>query len=277
MNLVKVFFILLLILSVSCGGGSGSSTSSTSNENNNSNSNNNEEPILTEKLIGTPFEGFTIGDSFTECTFIQNEFFTETVSENDLPIPVFVAFFTESEEEAIQEAIETANNAMKPTENDPNVGIEEDVLILIDSWIDEARVIIKVNDTFGEGATINTIGQARTYGYREIPGRSLSTTYTTDWEIRLSSSINLSDLSLVVAHELGHTLGISGHEFINYDNNTLSDLEINSLMGINGGSELNDYNYMMRNQAQNLRRNFGETTDGKIGSCVAEGEFGDTE
>jgi hypothetical protein len=280
MNLKNLSYFLILVLSVSCGSSESSSNSDNPDSiDNNSNTNNTniEEPILTEKLVGTPFEGFTIGDDFTECTFTVNEFFTETVSEDDLPIPVFAAFFTGSEEEAIQEAIEIANDAMRSIDDDPNTGIEEDVLVLVSEWVDHARVIIKVENTFGDGATINTIGQARTFGFREIAGRTQSTTYTTDWEIRLIKDIPTEDLTKITAHELGHALGIIGHQRINYFDNSLTELEENSIMlASNPGFQLNDYRYMMRNQAENLKRNFDQTSDLKSGTCILDGEFGDT-
>lgn len=259
MKINKLLIVMISILTLNCGGGSSSSSSSSEDDNANENVS---EQILTQKLVGTPFEGETIGDDFQDCFFIKGDYFTGIVEEADLPIELFAAFFTESEEELIQEGIDIVNESLN---------LDEDLFVLVDDFNNKVRPIIKV-DTFydSQGGERNIRGHTDTFGYNE--NRQLTEgNYFTDFEIFIGDVVTQEDLKFVVVHEMGHALGIVGHEKYIYDGNgTTEVLEENSVMEFDLGTELNDYNFMMEKQSEILMRNLGNSDDsflGRNGSC----------
>lgn len=200
-----------------------------------------QEPILAEKLIGTPFEGLTIGDTIPVWKFVCDEFFTAEIAE--FPIPIYAAFFTASEEEMIQDGIDIANKAMGET-----------VFELTDTWDDNLRMIYKI-DEFKNNSIAAGIALSIYYTYNN---KNFAETVVWDFMIRLADEgVN----PWVVAHELGHAMGM-GHYLIDYQNDIASALEENSLMqGFSSGSNstLTDYNFMMQEQKNILENHFGES------------------
>lgn len=246
--MTKYFFLyFLLIFSLTlCGGDSDTSDDDTTDDTSDS--------INTEKLIGTPFEGLTTGDEFDWEYFLRcGNYRTETIDE--IPINIFVAFFTEDEEAIIQEGIDIANTAMGDT-----------FYVLTDEWSNDVRVMYKVENIIneetgidygsaGHGNLVESRFNDKTYAETEIP----------DWQIELTNSgVN----KWVVAHELGHATGITGHYLIDYENDTFITLEENSLMEsvLPTNPVFTDYNYMMQQQAQIIQDHLGEL--GNMGVCT---------
>lgn len=199
------------------------------------------ESINTEKLIGTPFEGLTSGDNFPYYNFICDQYRTDSI--DSFPIPIFLAFFTAEQEEIITNGVEIANQAIGFTAYE-----------VTDTWSDLYRVIYKVDDI----GIDEVIGHTKGY-YRYFNGKIEAEKISPDWAIELvSSGIN----QWVVAHELGHATGIRSHALIDYENDTITDLEEGSIMESNGGYDsptLNDYNLMMSMQGQIMLDHLGET------------------
>jgi hypothetical protein len=201
------------------------------------------ESINTEKLVSTPFEGMTTGDDFKYWTFLCDDYATEVIDQ--LPIPIFAAFFTPSEEAVIQEGIDIANEAM---------GFE--AYVLTDTWSDDARVIYKVDTIDGDRSAIgHTNARDRAYN-----SRSFAENVVFDWVIELEQS---GTDKWTVAHELGHASGITSHKLIDYDNIALLPLEPNSVMSPTEirNPVLNDYNYMMTIQGQYFYDHMGDYGD----------------
>ncbi len=252
MKEVKSILLLVLVLSfLGCGG----SSSDTAND---VPADNNSDTVNTDKLIETPFEGLTTGDDLSWYTsFRSGQYLTETV--DYVPIPIFLAYFTSSEEETIKEGVTIANE-----------GTGFDVFEVVDTWQDDARVIYKVDKIYdvdsgiGESYFSSAIGHTNStnHYYEE---KTTAGVIVTDWQIELKQSgVN----KWTVAHELGHAFGITQHALIDYENDTSltsepnNGLEENSLMQADGGGSnpaLNDYNYMMQMQGALLLRHLGET------------------
>lgn len=200
-----------------------------------------------DKLVGTPFEGKevgTAGDIGYPKMFLCGKYATASITE--FPIKIFTAFFTAADEKLIAEGVEIANTA---------IGFK--AYELTDTWSDDVRVIYKV--TSGYILTFHPNGQPNgvTFGlWADFNGSRLSAIVEADWAIIITYVI---DLELVVAHELGHAAGILEHKLIDYENNTLIDLEEDSVMGAPKGSELGDYTFMMQKQGELMQKHLGET------------------
>jgi len=208
--------------------------------------------VNTEKLAGTPFEGLTTGDTIGWSDLRTGDFLTFSV--DAVPIPVFLAFFTDAEESVIQEGIDLANTA---------VGF--DVFEVVDTWDDGARVIYKVTaigdadmgfdeSFFTENPAI-TMGSSLYFGETTYGGRVVC-----DWQIELRSD---GVDKWTVGHELGHAMGID-HFLIDYDEDTIGDLETDSIMQgdvFPDNPQLTDYNFMMEMQGDILMDHLGEGSD----------------
>lgn len=236
MCLNKSYFILVTVFFIiNCG--SNSSKTASSDESTQFN---------TTKLIGTPFEGLETGDEFPYYYFICDQFKTETI--DSLPIYIFAAFFTEEEESIIQDGVNIANEA---------IGFM--AYELTNTWSDDVRVIYKVNTIDG------AVGKART-AYYYFNGNVESESFVPDWQILIEAAYVSK---WVVAHELGHAMGIRGHSLIDYENDTTAELEENSLMEPNLPTIplLNDYSYMMNMQGQIMQNHLGEIGELRIDWC----------
>lgn len=226
-----LLFSLLVVALASCG----DETNDTSSDVSQSEIDDSENYINTEKLVGTPFEGLTLGDSFPDNFFLCREYRTEKIE--FFPIKIFTAFLTQRKEEWVEEGIGLANSAMGFTAYE-----------LTNEWSNDNRVIYEV------GSADDAAG--RTYAfYMTFNGKIEAEKQAPDWAIVLDDAGPVT-----VAHELGHASGIRSHLLIDYDNDTLLPLEDNSLMGFDG-EELTDYNFMMEQQGQIMRQHLGEMGD----------------
>lgn len=195
--------------------------------------------INTQKLIGTPFEGLTLGDSLNPETFLCGQYRTSTI--DSFPVLIFVAFGADITEAIVQEGIDIANEA---------VGFE--AYAMTDTWSDDVRVIYFV-DSVGNG---DVDALAGTYALDQIfDGLIYSRRQSTDWAIQ----VEYPD-KWIIAHELGHASGIQEHALIDYENNTLLPLEGDALMeaSLPADPVLTDYNYMMSNQGLIMQDHLGE-------------------
>lgn len=235
---------IVVLMQVGCGGTSDTET----------------DPVDTGKLLGTPFEGLTKGDDIGWCQLQEGQYLTTVVP--SFPISIFLAFFTASEEEEVREGVRIANDS---------AGLE--VFILTDTWSDEARVIYKVADIFDAEKAGHLdedffhAAAAKTLSVDfNAEGKANSDLVVTDWQIEVADNPYSSYVN-VIAHELGHALGIRAHALIDYENDELLPLEDGSIMGKYGGSVLNDYSFMMRKQVELYRRHSGEEIINPGGIC----------
>lgn len=199
-----------------------------------------------EGVAPSPFEGTTLGDDFGWGKFIRDEYQTATVKE--LPIPIYLAYFTPDEEDEISKGIDFANAAMG-----------QKVFELVDTWDPHDRLIYKVHAiAFDESEAAGTDDFENVVGYTYSRNIYINDKYeagrvVTDWAMEIKDG----DVSrFVVAHELGHAMGIQKHALINYEKDSLEDLEPDSLMGavIGVHPTFNDYDYMMKQQVGLLQQ-----------------------
>lgn len=193
--------------------------------------------------VANPFLGaLENGDRFDWGRFIRAPYQSTTI--RDLPIPIYLAFFSDDEEAVVAEGIELANQA---------IGYE--LFAITDRWDAEVRVIYKVTDIAFEGEYAADT-QDHIIGYTYSRNIYLDSKYdagrvVTDWAIELKAGYITP---WVVAHELGHAMGIQQHALIDYRNDTTVPLEPNSLMAavITDDPVLGDYSFMMGEQADLL-------------------------
>lgn len=190
------------------------------------------------------FENAVTGDSFEWGKFIHDPYQSTEVGK--LPVPVYLAFFTEDEKAEIKEGVEIANHA---------VGFE--VFEIVDEWSERNRLIYKVDSVYFDGDTAGIDNFDVVIGYTYNRNIYLNDKYdagrvVTDWAMEIRTD---HVTRWVAAHELGHAMGIQKHALINYETDSLEDLENNSLMSAVVGTSpaLSDYEYMMRRQGELLQ------------------------
>jgi hypothetical protein len=256
--LITVFFIM-----IACSGGAPQNTVDEEEQQSTNQDSDEGDELLTEKLVGTPFEGLITGDDIDWCYFVQDDYLTLTIDE--FPITVFLAFFTENEEKKVIDGVGLANEA---------IGFE--ALEVIEEWQDNARVIYKVTEIYDEyfydkwgyekGMFIDENGagiiNSIKYKYND---KSYAETVVPDWSIEITED-RIYDF--VVAHELGHAFGLD-HVLIDYDNDTVSDLEDNSVMSniMSWAPTYNDYDYMMQEQGAIYLDHLGDSDATIEGLC----------
>lgn len=203
-----------------------------------------DDSVNTAKLVGTPFEDLTSGDDFSDSFFLCDQYRTDTI--DSFPIRIFTAFFTGSEEEIIQDGIDLANTAMEFTAYETT-----------ETWSDDLRVIYKITQD-DEDISAETEGVYFTFNSKIEAEKQVP-----DWAIKIR--VLTPGNYYLAAHELGHASGIRSHLLIDYENDTLTDLEDNSIMESDVGDTippaLNDYNYMMSMQGEIMQNHLGEEGD----------------
>ena len=250
---INIFLLVLPFFSIACGGGS-------SNNVNESVSSGEEEPVIEEIdsaiLEGTPFEGKELGNDLSLSFFLCDQYRTETI--DSFPIKVFPAYFTATEEQVVQDAIDIANE-----------GIGFTAYELTDEWDDTNRVIYKVKTLVDIEGIVgsNVVGNARVLMYY-FNDHTFSERIVPDWVILID---NLWVDKRVIAHELGHATGLS-HYLIDYENNTATDFnDANSLMEPGSlDADLGDYNFMMSMQGQIMQDHLDEVGDILTDQCDSE-------
>ena len=186
-----------------------------------------------------------MGDDLEWGLFIRNAYESSSVAE--LPVPVYLASFDDEEMAEIEAGINMANSSVGFT-----------VFEVVDEWTPEARVIYRVSEVnFDESPEIaSTADFDHVIGYTYNRNVYMDDKYdagriVTDWAMEIrKDSIDRN----VVAHELGHAMGIQSHAKIDYENDTLVDLEDDSIMSATIPSDptFSDYNTMMKKQGQLL-------------------------
>lgn len=184
-----------------------------------------------------------LGDHFSWGKFIRAPYQTTAIRE--LPIPVYPAYFSAAEEAEIRAGIELANDA---------IGFE--MFLMVATWSPDARVIYKVHKIYFDDENFSTSDFSEVIGYTYSRNVYIDDKYeagrvVTDWAMEIRED---RVEALVVAHELGHAMGIQKHALIDYENDTLLPMDSDSLMSavINANPSFDDYDYMMFMQGEIL-------------------------
>ncbi|OGQ08606.1 MAG: hypothetical protein A3G32_02310 [Deltaproteobacteria bacterium RIFCSPLOWO2_12_FULL_40_28] len=193
----------------------------------------------------SPFEGLTTGDNFEWGTFIHDDY--QTTQVNSVPVPVYLACFDEDEKEEVTAGIDMANGF---------IGFQ--AFYVTSTWSDDVRPIYKVSEVYfdedSEDLGIATNNNIVGYTYSRnvyVDGKYDAGRVVTDFAMEVKEG---HVDAWVVAHELGHAMGIQQHALINYEEDSLEILEPSSLMAsvISLNPTLEDYSYMMEMQGQIL-------------------------
>ncbi len=272
---ILTMLLMITVFFIGCGGGSNTAITSTDNGNTGSSSGSDSgNTVNTDKLIDTPFEGLTEGDTLDLDLFLCGKYRTNTIDTSfpTTPIKIFAAFFTADEEALIQEGVTLANTGMGFTAYE-----------LTDTWSDDIRTIYKVSDLDTVlNSNTNGVSGATSSIYVTFDGKSFSELEASDWAIAIDAGeANSTGLLYTIAHELGHASGIRSHALIDYVNDTLINFnDTNPLMASNGGAELpvdlNDYDFMMSMQGQIMENHISDTSGQQQAGpteaeCTAEG------
>jgi hypothetical protein len=227
---------LLSLILIQCGGGS---------------TNNEEGAGAISFQVGESkiLEEAEYGDDLEWGKFIRDEFQTNTI--NKLPIEIYAVNFNQNELDEIKKGIEIANHALRYP-----------VFELINKPKNDSRYIYKVKkiefETTDRNDAIESFDQVIGYTYtRTVLHESYfnlgqnTARVVTDWAMELKEG---RITKWVVAHELGHAVGIKQHQKINFENGELEELTNYDLMSANIpiNPSINDFNYMMERQAEVL-------------------------
>lgn len=194
---------------------------------------------------GDDFGAHQMGDDFPHNMFLYGPYETKTIEE--LPIPIYLAYFSVAEEQEIIEGIAIANRA-----------IGYDVFELVDEWEPQARIIYKVNeinDTYDKAKYSSGEVTTGLWGYTmkktiTTGDQNYAGTVVTDWMIELKAG---TVSRWLVAHELGHAMGLY-HCLIDYEADTCTELPAQSVMDpiVWATPQTEDYYLMMREQGELL-------------------------